>query len=161
MPSKSRLPAHSCLRVHGEPVIGRRGGRTRLAERISGVETEVINVGVTTDDSGNAWIEKRFARIGVRALIILTRAERLTPEHIARMAGGDAAGCIRLLGDVAPNAQRKRRHSIYRVLQPGTPKMDVHNGSGVGALEIVGQHHKLAGVYVQSAGHVRSLDKFD
>ena len=44
--------------------------------------------------------------------------------------------------------------------------MDIRDWPGVGALEIVSQHQRLASriagcVYVQAAGHLRVLDEFD
>src|SRR5882724_5726647 len=81
MPAKQGLCAGSRLRVHREPVIGWHGGCALLAEGLSGIETEIINVCVEADRAWDARVIKLFGYTGIKTLIILAGAEGLAPER--------------------------------------------------------------------------------
>lgn len=148
------------MRIHREPVIGRDGRCALLDEWSFRIETEIVDVGVRTEDGWNARVEELLEPVRIEALVILTGAEGLTPELYAGMAWDDD-GAIGFLGHVAPDAQCEKDIRVNAVSQPGTPEMDVGHRAGVAASEIIGESQILARVDIEASGDLGMLDEFD
>src|SRR5437762_7369426 len=159
VPTEEQLRSGQCLRIHGEPVISRRSGGALLHKGVRREEAHRVNLGVRSKNCGSGRIIELLGPVGIKALGIFTRFERLRPERHARMT----RLTVWALGHVTPDRKREDGVRVNAILQPRTPDPDIIDWAGVNAAEIVGYDKRAGwisrGIYIQSSQDIRTLEE--
>ena len=139
------------LRVRGEPVDHRRGGRAALVKGNLRVKTIIPNLRIRADDTRRIRADKLFLarfQLGFRELSL---RKRIGPEQVAGMARRHhPGGRIGHRRHVAVDPQPEIGDRAVYVAQPGPPDVYVRDRSAVRANKIIGQHISEAVGYVKA-----------